>query len=60
VVVFRLVFILLLLASVFCFGASIVTGNRAWRKRGVVLMFVALGGALAFFAVLLVVSMVQR
>jgi hypothetical protein len=58
--VFRVVFGLLLIASMLCFGASIVTGNPAWRRRGKFLLVGALVAATAFFAVLLAVSITQR
>jgi hypothetical protein len=58
--VFRVVFGLLLIASMLCFGASMVTGNPAWRRRGKILLVGALVAATAFFAVLLAVSITQR
>lgn len=53
-IVLRLVFGLLLLASVLCFGASIYTGDVRWRRLGLTLLKWTLGAALVFFAVLFV------
>ncbi len=58
--VFRLVFGLLLIASMLCFVVSMVTGHRVWRRRGKFLLVGALVAATAFFAVLLAVSITQR
>jgi hypothetical protein len=60
VLVFRVVFGLVLVASMLCFGASIVTGNPVWRRRGKFLLIGALVAATVFFAVLLAVSLTQR
>ncbi len=51
--IFRLVFGLLLVASVLCFAMSVGTGNPAWRRRGVVVLKWALIAAAGFFAVLI-------
>ena len=51
--VFRLVFGLLLLASVLCFAMSIGTGDKLWRRRGVVVLKWALLAAAGFFGVLI-------
>ena len=51
--IFRLVFGLLLVASVLCFAMSVGTGNAAWRRRGVVVLKWALIAAAGFFAVLI-------
>lgn len=51
--VFRLVFGLLLVASVLCFAMYIGTGQVAWRRRGVVVLKWTVLAALAFFAVLI-------
>ena len=50
---FRLVFGLLLVASVLCFAMFIGTGQPAWRRRGVVVLKWSLLAAAAFFAVLI-------
>ena len=50
---FRLVFGLLLMASVLCFAMSVGTGNAAWRRRGVKVLKWALIAAAGFFAVLI-------
>jgi hypothetical protein len=49
----RLVFGLLMLASVLCFAMSVGTGDPGWRRRGVVVLKWALIAAAAFFAVLI-------
>ncbi len=51
--IFRLVFGLLLLASVLCFAMSVGTGDVAWRRRGVLVLKWALIAAGAFFGVLI-------
>ena len=51
--VFRLVFGLLLLASVLCFAMNIGTGQPVWRRRGIVVLKWALLAALGFFGVLI-------
>ena len=51
--IFRLVFGLLLLASLLCFAMSIGTGQAAWRRRGMVVLKWALLAALGFFGVLI-------
>jgi hypothetical protein len=50
---FRLVFGLLLVASVLCFAMFIGTGQPVWRRRGVVVLKWTLLAAAAFFAVLI-------
>jgi hypothetical protein len=50
---FRLVFGLLLVASVLCFAMFIGTREPAWRRRGVVVLKWTLLAAAAFFAVLI-------
>jgi hypothetical protein len=50
-VAFRLVFGLLLLASLLCFVMYLVTGNLLWRRRGVTIVKWTVIGALGFFAV---------
>ncbi len=52
-VFFRLVFGLLLVASVLCFAIYIGTNQVAWRRRGVVVLKWTLLAALGFFAVLI-------
>lgn len=51
--IFRLVFGLLLLASLLCFAMSIGTGQVVWRRRGIVVLKWALLAALGFFGVLI-------
>ncbi|MES2715513.1 MAG: hypothetical protein V4795_07100 [Pseudomonadota bacterium] len=51
--IFRLVFGLLLLASVLCFAMSIGTGQVVWRRRGILVLKWALLAALGFFGVLI-------
>jgi hypothetical protein len=50
---FRLVFGLLLVASVLCFAMFIGTGQAVWRRRGLVVLKWSLLAAAAFFAVLI-------
>jgi hypothetical protein len=50
---FRLVFGLLLLASLVCFAAYIGTGQVVWRRRGILVLKWTLIAALGFFAVLI-------
>jgi hypothetical protein len=50
---FRLVFGLLLLASVLCFAMAVGTGDPAWRRRGIVILKWALIAAAGFFGVLI-------
>jgi hypothetical protein len=50
---FRLVFGLLLVASVLCFVLFIGTGQPVWRRRGMVVLKWSLLAAAAFFAVLI-------
>ena len=52
-VFFRLVFGLLLVASVLCFAMFIGTSQPVWRRRGVVVLKWTLLAAAAFFAVLI-------
>jgi hypothetical protein len=52
-VFFRLVFGLLLVASVLCFAMYIGTRQIAWRRRGVLILKWTLLAALGFFAVLI-------
>jgi hypothetical protein len=51
--IFRLVFGLLLLASVLCFAMFVATKAPVWRRRGVVVLKWTLIAALGFFAVLI-------
>lgn len=51
--IFRLVFGLLLLASVLCFAMAIGTGQAVWRQRGIVVLKWTLLAALGFFGVLI-------
>ncbi len=50
---FRLVFGLLLVASVLCFAMFIGTSQPVWRRRGVLVLKWTLLAAAAFFAVLI-------
>lgn len=50
---FRLVFVLLLVAGVLCFALYIATGQTAWRQRGLVIVKWTVLVALGFFAVLI-------
>jgi len=50
---FRLVFGLLLVASVLCFAMFLGTGQPVWKRRGVVVLKWTLLAAAAFFAVLI-------
>lgn len=50
---FRLVFGLLLVASVLCFAMFIGTRQPVWRRRGMVVLKWTLLAAAAFFAVLI-------
>lgn len=49
---FRLVFGLLLLAGILCFGLYIATGQTLWRQRGIVIVKWTVLAGLGFFAVL--------
>jgi hypothetical protein len=51
--IFRLVFGLLLLASVLCFAMYVGTKAPVWRARGVLLLKWTLIAAAAFFGVLI-------
>ncbi len=51
--IFRLVFGLLMLASVLCFAMSLGTGQAVWRQRGLLVLKWALLAAAAFFGVLI-------
>ena len=51
--IFRLVFGLLLLASLLCFAMSLGTGDATWRRRGVLVLKWALIAAAGFFGVLI-------
>lgn len=51
--VLRLVFGLLLLASVLCFGMYLGTRDPAWRQRGVLVLKWTLIAAVVFFGVLI-------
>jgi hypothetical protein len=51
--VFRLAFGLLAVASVLCFAMYIGTGQAVWRQRGLMIVKWAVLAGLAFFAVLL-------
>jgi hypothetical protein len=49
-VIFRLVFGLLLLACIVCFGMYVGTREPVWRRRGVLLLATTVGLGLLFFA----------
>lgn len=51
--VFRLVFGLLLVASLLCFAMYVGTSQVVWRQRGIVVLKWTLIAALGFFAVLI-------
>jgi hypothetical protein len=51
--IFRLVFGLLLLASVLCFAMFIGTREPVWRQRGLLVLKWTLLAAAAFFGVLI-------
>jgi hypothetical protein len=51
--IFRLVFGLLLFASLMCFAMYIGTRQTAWRRRGVVVLKWTLLAAFGFFGVLI-------
>ncbi|MBP6899277.1 MAG: hypothetical protein KBC73_04255 [Burkholderiaceae bacterium] len=51
--IFRLVFGLLLLASLLCFGMYVGTRDVRWRARGIIVLKWALLAAVGFFGVLL-------
>lgn len=51
--IFRLIFGLLLLASVLCFAMFIGTREPIWRQRGLVVLKWTLLAAAAFFGVLI-------
>lgn len=53
-VMFRLIFGLLLVAGLVCFGLYIATGQAVWRRRGMALVKWTVIAALGFFAVLIV------
>lgn len=50
---FRLVFGLLLVAGLLCFAMYIGTRQRAWRRRGIVVVKWTVIAGLGFFAVLI-------
>jgi hypothetical protein len=50
---FRLVFGLLLVASVLCFAMFVGTSQPVWKRRGVIVLKWTLIAAGAFFAVLI-------
>jgi len=56
---FRLVFVLLLVAGVLCFALYIATGQVAWRHRGLVIVKWTVLVALGFFAVLILERLAQ-
>ncbi|RZJ06478.1 MAG: hypothetical protein EOP39_19080 [Rubrivivax sp.] len=49
----RLLIGLLLFSAVLCFAVSIATGQRRWRRMGIVIMKWTLVAGLAFFGVLI-------
>lgn len=50
---FRLIFGLLLLASLLCFAMAIGTGQVVWRRRGIIILKWTLLAAMGFFGVLI-------
>ena len=56
---FRLVFGLLLVASLLCFAMYVGTREVVWRRRGIVILKWTLIAAFGFFAVLIVQRLVQ-
>ena len=51
--IFRLVFGLLMLAGVLCFGMYITTGHPTWKRNGIVIVKWTVLAAMGFFAVLI-------
>ncbi len=51
-VLFRLVFGVLMLAAIGCFGMSLVTRDPVWRRRGVVIATWTLVAAAVFFGLI--------
>lgn len=49
--IFRLVFGLLLLAAILCFGLYALNGQKHWRRMGIVLVKWTVLAGLGFFAV---------
>lgn len=56
---FRLIFGLLLLATLVCFGLYMGTKNPAWRRLGIIILKWTLLAAAGFFGVLLVQRLPQ-
>jgi hypothetical protein len=56
--IFRLVFGLLLVASVLCFAMFIGTRNPVWKHRGLVVLKWTVLAAMGFFAVLILERLV--
>ncbi|MEO7243570.1 MAG: hypothetical protein ABIX12_00235 [Rubrivivax sp.] len=56
-VLLRLVFGLLLIGGAGCFVAYLVTRDPRWRRLGLRLVWVALGAAFVFFAVLIAMNL---
>jgi hypothetical protein len=55
---FRIVFGLLLVASLLCFAMYIGTSQPVWRQRGIVVLKWTVIAALGFFAVLILERLV--
>jgi len=51
--IFRTVFMLLLIGSILCFAMYIGTGEPQWRQRGLVILKWTVLAALGFFVVLI-------
>ena len=58
-VALRLVFGLLLLAAIVCFGMYLATGQRVWRQRGLLIVKWTLLAAAGFFGVLILERLAQ-
>jgi hypothetical protein len=50
IILLRVLFGGLLLASIFCFGASVMTGDVVWRRRGLTILKWTVVAGLVFFA----------
>lgn len=57
-VFFRLIFGLLLVASILCFAMFVATGHEGWKRWGLVILKWTVVAALGFFAVLILERLV--